>query len=139
MTIEEISDSTTGNTEKCASCNTVEEATHDHGLDVLGHRTRDQPYQEETEREDIDVSPAIELTGLVMICDILGAVKNKPRTRALRTKVQSLKRNQHLTNHSISPEETRTKTPYKKGQPQSCHDLRAVELGHYLIVGHGIH
>ena len=67
MTIEEIPDSTTGNTEKCASCNTVEEATHDHGLDILGHRTRDQPNQEETEREDIDVSPAIELTGLEML------------------------------------------------------------------------
>lgn len=67
MTIEKISDSTTGNTEKCASCNTVEEATHDHGLDILGHRTRDHPDQEETEREDIYVSPAIELTGLAML------------------------------------------------------------------------
>lgn len=64
MAIEEISDSTTSNTEKCTSCNTIEEATYDHGLDVLGHRTGDQPDQEEAERDDIDVSPAIELTGV---------------------------------------------------------------------------
>lgn len=61
MTVEKVPDSTTGDTQKCTTGDTIEETTDDHGLDVLRHCTGDQPDQEECEGDDIDVSPTIEL------------------------------------------------------------------------------
>lgn len=61
MTIEQVTNSAAGDTQKCTTGNTIEETADDHGLDVLRHCTGDQPDQEEGEGNDIDVSPAIEL------------------------------------------------------------------------------
>ena len=61
MTVEEIPNSTTSDTEERTTSNTVEEPTHKHGFDIPGHRTGNQPDHKEAERNDIDPSPAIEL------------------------------------------------------------------------------
>ena len=49
MPVEEIPDSTTSDTEERTASNTVEEPTYKHGLDIPGHRTGNQPDQEEAE------------------------------------------------------------------------------------------
>ena len=61
MSIEQISDSAAGNTQKCTSCQPVEEPTHEHGLDVLRHGAWDEPDQEQCKGDDVDVSTAIKL------------------------------------------------------------------------------
>lgn len=67
VTVEEIPDSATGDTEKCTTGDTIEETTDDHGLNILCHCTGNQPNEEESEGDDIDVSPAIELIKLAVI------------------------------------------------------------------------
>lgn len=61
MSIEQISDSAAGNTQKCTSCQPVEEPTHEHGLNVLCHGAWNEPDQEQSEGDDVYVSTAIEL------------------------------------------------------------------------------
>lgn len=49
MSIEEVPNGTTGNTEKRASCQPIEKPTHKHGLDVLCYSAWNEPDQEEKE------------------------------------------------------------------------------------------
>lgn len=89
MPIEQVSDGATSDTEECAAGDTVEEPTDNHGLDILGHRTRDHPDQEEGKRKDIDVSPAIKLITVSIRRAVLGS-GSVPRTTGLGREVQQL-------------------------------------------------
>jgi hypothetical protein len=61
MSIEQITHSATSNTEESTSCQSIEEATNYHGLDILRHCAWNEPDQEERKRDDVDVSSAVEL------------------------------------------------------------------------------
>lgn len=64
MAVEEVPDSTSGDTQKRTTSNPVEEPGHQHGLNVPGHRTGDQPDQEEAEGNNIDPSSAVKLANV---------------------------------------------------------------------------
>lgn len=61
MTGEEVSNSTTSHTEKRTSSQSVEEPADQHRLSILGHSTWNQPYQEDGERDYVDISASVEL------------------------------------------------------------------------------
>lgn len=106
MARKQIPNSPASNTKERASGQSVEEATHDHGFDILRHRTGDEPYQEERKRRDIDVSPAIELD---ILAHLLGyRYPNKPPTTAPERAAQLLQ--QVSTNTTV----TRTRIPSPK-------------------------
>lgn len=64
MTVKEIPDSTSRNTQKRTTSNPVEEPGHQHGLNVLRHSTGDQPDHEEAERNNVDPSSAVKLANV---------------------------------------------------------------------------
>lgn len=64
MPVEEIPNSTSGNTQKRTTSNPIEEPGHQHGLNVLGHRTGNQPDQKEAERNNVDISSAVKLASV---------------------------------------------------------------------------
>lgn len=61
MTGEEVSNSATSHTEKRTSSQSVEEPADQHRLSILGHSTWNQPYQEDGERDYVDISASVEL------------------------------------------------------------------------------
>ena len=61
MACKQISDGPASNAEERGSRESIEEARDKHGLNVLGHRTWDEPYHKECKGDDIDISPAIKL------------------------------------------------------------------------------
>lgn len=136
VTVEKITNSTTGDTEECTTGDTIEETTDDHGLDVLRHCTRDQPDQEEGEGNDVDVSPAIEL--IKSACaDISMDVTKQTSDKGPRKRGPTAIHHQRLP--VANPVQEHTKTPDEERQSQRHHDMRGVELLHNLIISHSVH
>lgn len=61
MPIEQVADSTTSYTQKCATSQAIEESAHEHSLDVLRHGAWNEPDEEQSKRADVDISTAVEL------------------------------------------------------------------------------
>jgi hypothetical protein len=61
VAVKQIAHSTPRNAEKSTASEAVEETAYDHSLDVLRHGTRDQPYQKEGKRDDVNPFPTIKL------------------------------------------------------------------------------
>lgn len=93
MPIEQVTNSATGNTEECTSCQSIEKPTHKHRLDVLGHRAWNEPDEEQGERDDVDVPSAVELDKVStsplsrMTCTHLREWTEEKRSNAYNTSV----------------------------------------------------
>jgi hypothetical protein len=62
MAIKDITNSASSDAQKSTSSQPIEEARDNHGFGVLGHSTWNKPYEKERKRNDVNVSPAIELS-----------------------------------------------------------------------------
>lgn len=58
--IEHVTNRPSRDRQKCTASETTEEADNQHGLEILGHRTRNEPDGEEDVRDDIDGTTTIE-------------------------------------------------------------------------------
>lgn len=68
MSIKQITHSAASNTEECTSCQSIEEAAYDHGLNVLRHCAGNEPDQEQRKGDDVDIPSAIELFIVSRLC-----------------------------------------------------------------------
>ena len=59
-------------TKECASSDSIEKSAYNHRLNVFGHGTWYQPYEEECERANVDPSSAIELSKISLLAITVG-------------------------------------------------------------------
>lgn len=127
MSIKQITHSATSNTEECTACQSIEEAAHDHGLDVLRHCAGNEPDQEQRKGNNVDFPSAIELSIVSWLCPLCPLAPSNLGIN--HTSDNGLRKSGPIPNiMSIktpipSPTQQRTKTPDEKRQSQRRHFL----------------